>query len=139
MLGIESSEATFLLRQLLLRVQELHMNSVARVFVNLGQLGQRSHNFERTLYMPFSAPRMDGDSPLVQGHAARTLFQLDLKAGKQKQPRQTWQPTGAAWADGRLHPSDRKTLPLRLGENVQFEPGQNALSTLLIEQAQRDA
>jgi hypothetical protein len=71
---------------------------------------------------------------------ARTLFQLDLKAGKQKHPRQTWQPTGAAWSDGRLHPSDRKTLPLRLGESkVQVEPGQNALSTLLIEQAQRDA
>jgi hypothetical protein len=33
-----------------------------------------------------------------------------------------------------------QTLPLKLGEsNVQFEPGQNALSTLLIEQAQRGA
>ena len=77
MLGIESSEATFLFRQLLLRVQQLHMNPVAGVFLSFGQLGQSSHKFERTLYMPFQCPTYHGDLFLVQGHAARTLSQLD--------------------------------------------------------------
>ena len=54
--GIESSEATFLLRQLLLCVQQLHMNPVTGVFLSFGQLGQSSHNFERTLYMPLQCP-----------------------------------------------------------------------------------
>ena len=110
------------------------MNPVAGVFLSLGQLGQSSHKFERTLYMPLQCPTYHGDPPLVQGHAARTLSQLDLKVGYTKHPRQTWQ--GAAWSDGRLHPSDRANATTQAWRvsNVQFEPGQNALSTLLIEQ-----
>src|SRR4051795_11277835 len=86
MLGIKSSEATFLFRQLLLRMQELHMNPVAGVFLSLGRLGQSSHKFERTLYVPLQCPTYHGDPPLVQGHAARTLSQLDLKVGHTKAP-----------------------------------------------------
>jgi hypothetical protein len=56
MLGIESSEATFLLRELVLRLLQIHMNPVAGVFLTLGQLGQSSDNFERSLYMPLQCP-----------------------------------------------------------------------------------
>jgi len=79
MLGIESSKVTFLFRQLVLRLPQLHMNPVAGVFLTLGELGQSSDNFERTLYMPLQCPTYHGDLLLVQGHAARTLSQLDLK------------------------------------------------------------
>jgi hypothetical protein len=71
MLGVESSEATFLFRQLLLRVQQLHMNPVARVFLSLGQLSQGSHKFLRTLYMPPQCATYHGDLLLVHKSTKR--------------------------------------------------------------------